>query len=1233
MAIELTALWQHADNIVGGNPRDDKQIFINDQGGIADRSGLGFFKRHFSSSARMEENHATLQAFWDAIAANPKYQAQLETVDVAAFFQTKHAQGIPLTARDVRMVKNMLEMERIAAIGGELAELGLNLNVIGFAWFCTGQNLNIDSVEDSKEALKAYYTSQHCNAKARQALTAEGVPPEKLDAALKILQASAAWSSALDSAFEGNVRELTHDLIMDRFGSALEQAAGLLSCMVGWPDMDNRFLMSMASERRDEARGISLFNGTLEAISGGAIAVEEGPSFMTACRMENWHLGVPELRNTAIGQYLTRIDAARRFMALATDNGLPEGVGKALAYHPEFLGRMGNAQLVSFPPPTIPTRAQVDALIERTAAEFLTEKNEAIRSLLARRPGDCAPVLAAAAGEISEKSICELLNPLLAGPALVLHLLDAEKGTDAELIRHLENFQAALVSCQHMVEGEFGADDLYDVTKKFLPLLMVTMNANENTLERLLASINRNFSVIGPGLSSVSANLRTNKLRSRNVNTSFAAISLVQNAMRRLAGFAHSMTSPAQRESLGIHEEADNFVIRLEQGPNGGVLPLADVHQSVRAFVQARGIQIPQKPYAETNALADSEADAFTGSETHPVVTDLLRERAGIIAHDLGLGQLNPADLDPVSLGSGITKAIRQKKQELLSPIQARAISEQAIREYLQELKPAMDFIAGLPTEHNPDVPGQFVITPAEKQRLLQLIPGIPIRYPELIKAVLLESRALVEPLKALSVPGLSRDDMVQPLMKTVSRHQRMTGSFQVPKDLAEELARKITNAEQFAAYRAAMALAVDALQLRNDQALGIFEKVSGDEGLELGRSFTRMADLCVSGTPSVAAHQGEFLNGIKTLDNLRMILGPRVGEVVGEDAFYYTYDQELDLRDIPASVFEAASNILNFRSTGIPGYGALAAVSPRLTHEEWDVLLPILQTIGKSIEDHFDHALALKMVAANARELLAVTATNRGRPLTPAQIWQTVMGNQAPANITAANLGAVMFDTAANRISHRVAVWYPNTSMEHMTPLIKYSLGSGIPFQSLYHAYQAGGRLGMADLRLDSPALSSLSDYTANNAYGLVTDWCRRASGTDGTPSLMIIHSGDGGGFAIEHRSLPHQENTPDNPIFTKIMDRCRSISRSELQFQRVMQSLSQASTINLRILSECFPGQQLSEHSHFDSTVTPQPNGDIIVALANAPNDRPWGAHIQISVTPEGEATVTDIGLELRG
>ena len=114
----------------------------------------------------------------------------------------------------------------------------------------------------------------------------------------------------------------------------------------------------------------------------------------------------------------------------------------------------------------------------------------------------------------------------------------------------------------------------------------------------------------------------------------------------------------------------------------------------------------------------------------------------------------------------------------------------------------------------------------------------------------------------------------------------------------------------------------------------------------------------------------------------------------------------------------------------------------------------------------------------------------------------------------------------------------------------------------------------------------------------------------------------------------MPLAENTPGNPIFATIMQRCRSICRSDLQFQRVMQCLSQAGTVHLRTLMEqmiCVP--QRLEHMHLDSTVTPKPNGDIVVKLANNADDRPFGAQIQITVTPAGETTVTDIGVELRG
>jgi hypothetical protein len=1222
MAIELTTLLQYANNVGVSGQKDDKQIFISEQGDISGKSGLGFFKRHFSSSARMQENRATLQAFEEAISANPRYRTQLKSDQVARFFKTKHDQGTPLTARDVKVVRDMLEIEKVAEIGGELVELGLipNLDATGFAWFCVGNGLSVGSPEGIKDALKTYYASQHLEAKARQTLLTAGVPRENLDAAMKVLQASSVWSSALDGAFEGDVSELTHDIIMTKFGSALEAASDLLGCMSGEKGMNSGFLMQMATSTGPQ--GISLFNGALEAIRGGAIVLEEGPRFMGSCLGENYDLSTPELLNNAIGKYCATFDAENRFISLAVSNGLPGGVGKALANNPEFKGRVGNALLVAFPPPGIPTREQVDSLIEKTATEFLAEKNDAIRGLLdlVGKTGDFNPTLVEVAGEITEQFICEMLNPLLAGPALVSHLLDPAKGTDPELVNLLENFQTALLSCQHTVEGEFGADELTKATERCLAVIMGARGADEDSLELLLAGVNRHFTVIGPSMDLLTRGLTANRLETSNLDVSSTSINYVQSIMGRMAGFAHSATTSPQRERLGIDENLSSFLRKLHADP-GGKLYLVNVHQSVRAFALARGVDISQEGYEETNELAISEAKAFTGDGEHLVVTDLLRARSMAIAEEIGLTGFDPDNLDLVPLESTIARAVRNRFKELLNPAQARELAEQAIREHLQELKSTLDFITGLPTVRDPNVKGQFVITSAEKARLLRTIPGTPLRDPELIKTVLLEAQALEKHLRMLTVPGLGMDDIAESLMNISKAQMQFVDSFHGTD--------KVMLDEHHAAYRAALGLALDALQLGDDQTLALFNMVSGNNGLELRRGFASMVDLC----KPPQQRQSSLLKGsMRALDHLCMLLGPRVGVKVKEENSYYT-STKMNIRDVPGVLFEKASSVLKLRSIDIPGYGALSMVSPKLSHEQWDTLMPILRTAGKSIEDPFLHEYALKMIAANARELLDAAEANRGKELSPAQIWQVVIGGKAPSGTTADNLGARMYQEATARILQRVQARNPDIPMEQTKPLVQFYLGRGIPFQTLYNAYQPGGRLGMADLRFGPPTPSSLSKYNLLNAYGLVTDWGRRGKSEDGNASTMTIHTGEGRGFQIEHRGVPEEENVPTNPIFVKIMESCRSICRSDLPFSRVMQSLSQAGTVHLRMLAENFPGLTLSEHSHFDSTVTPQPNGNIVVELANGPDDRPFGAHIQITVTPEGETTVTDIGVELRG
>jgi hypothetical protein len=444
---------------------------------------------------------------------------------------------------------------------------------------------------------------------------------------------------------------------------------------------------------------------------------------------------------------------------------------------------------------------------------------------------------------------------------------------------------------------------------------------------------------------------------------------------------------------------------------------------------------------------------------------------------------------------------------------------------------------------------------------------------------------------------------------------------------------RRELQAETIGAFRAALALTLDSLQLSGDQERELFTAVAGARGLELGRACTSLAALCVDrGIPNAGEHHARLLCGMNALNHLRMILGPRVGEELEEEAFYYT-EPVMNARDIPGAVFDQAERVFHIPSADLPGFAALASVTPKLTGAEWNTLQPVLQTVGNSISDSFDRGIVMRMVAANAPELLEAARANRGRPLSPNQIWRTVIGGRPPRGLSADNLGARMYETGANSLFKRALALNPDADRDGLQGLLQFNLGRGIPFQTLHRAFQPGGRLGLADIRLSPPVPGSLADYTEGNAYGLVTDWRRRQNGPDGRPSMMIIETPGVGNFSAPHLPLSDAENVADNLIFAAIMDHCRTACRTDLQFRRVMQSLSQAGTVHLRMLAEYLPGLSTSEHGHMDSTVTPQANGDVVVELGNGPDDRPFGAHIRITVTPEGKTTIDDIGVELRG
>ena len=375
MAVELTTLVQHA-NAVGANQDAGKHIYINQQGDISGKSGLGFFKRLFSSSAKTQENRATLEAFKESIYAHPKYRKHLETHEpLERFFRTKQQQGTPLTSRDVREVKSMLDTARSQELRDQKVLPGRHDQL--FVPYCAKRDLNLGSSEEIKDALKSYYTDNNFFIKKMQGdLKAAGLTGLRdCSLALNVLKAGAAWISALEGAFAGKVSELSHDSILEKFSADLRVGIDLLASMKGNSGLDKNLMRQMASA--DGSQGISLFNGTLAAIKSGAVEKQEALSFMDFCRKENTDLSDPALLGAAIGKHALRAQVETIFIECGKQAGLPESVAKSLARTPEFASQFDRARQEAFPPPSIPDQG-IYGLMRKTATAFLNGKNEAI---------------------------------------------------------------------------------------------------------------------------------------------------------------------------------------------------------------------------------------------------------------------------------------------------------------------------------------------------------------------------------------------------------------------------------------------------------------------------------------------------------------------------------------------------------------------------------------------------------------------------------------------------------------------------------------------------------------------------------------------------------------------------------------------------------------------------------------------------------------------------------------
>jgi hypothetical protein len=166
-----------------------------------------------------------------------------------------------------------------------------------------------------------------------------------------------------------------------------------------------------------------------------------------------------------------------------------------------------------------------------------------------------------------------------------------------------------------------------------------------------------------------------------------------------------------------------------------------------------------------------------------------------------------------------------------------------------------------------------------------------------------------------------------------------------------------------------------------------------------------------------------------------------------------------------------------------------------------------------------------------------------------------------------------------------------------------------------MFHLTEPGAELKLQDIPGEL-GLSSLRDYNPGNAYGLVTDFQRYAPGT-----TMAFETAKGATIgAIAQHEIPLAENKANNPEFLEMIGWAGAISQNETQKARVMQAFSQASTVNLTIYSQAFPGLRINEHGCFNFRAKQQENGDVIVSITSADPKDALQCKLAFAIHPDG-------------
>lgn len=1204
-----------------GGAQSDQNVYLRQGGELAQTSAFSFFRGH----ARARENDTTARAFLDTIRRDPvfsKYIAVAEGVLTA-----NRQEGKPLTTRHIAMVREQVEQHlsrdlgQAVLFGQRLAEEGVIPRGFGtsFGHFCMthalgGQIAGGDAVpgELLRDFLKAEVAGQHVAKLCRDRGMGE-------DAAtvMAILDKTGLLSQGLNRAFEGHeldAQTLRFDGIMGVLDESLSKTLDVLQAL----RQDGNSLSSL-KDAHDLPR---LLQTMVQGVDTGAFRSEDLGSFLAAVRIEGQNLSTPIGQSEAVRTFQLNALGSTVGAGLMTELGLPANLGSPLTHHPDVQSEARKALDTLVTPPAIPTREQARAALEGALRTFMTSKLPLVQefvAMAANPPVDLKP------RALSPETLPRFINVLLEEDAMLDPLLGGDMPED--FLQRVGRHSHVVESCTHGVHGDFGTDDFIDVQRGAIHLLLARRGVDEGQHKALLQSTVNKFGPLASELATVSLACGEGKLGGPGTGLQKS----VMSAYLTLETHMRAMLALAPKDALeemGVPgRNFDQRAFNLLEKTFQREMPLEEVSDPIRALVRDHGVHIDdmssetrtrlegvqvsreqaQVDKGREKALYDTIDEFFpagTGGnqEENPIMFYTAFDEAAK-THDLG--GLDPDKIKSSNMYKPAYDACRQWMREHPGPIdpaQLRTVIMSSIAASLTELKTTLDSIDQL-AEPRGKARIQGAFTAQQKSVIKDMVMSTGLRDIGLITRLADLARE-----KSSDIGHMCRDqNTVNNLSEAIID---LAGAF-LPM-IREMEANPVPNQEDALGGMMMMAIGFSG---QDPAALGtMFDSLNGELGQQVSGAFMHVAG-------QGGMNQQRMLGAIRVMEELRTHSGTLLGVNVERDPLFFTQAVS-EKHQIPGQVMDNINRLASraFSDRDI----SLGRIVPPLNATQLDVLHAIGDRLQASVPQ--EHRFMIPMLLqGNARTLLAAQEANGDRPLSASQIWRTVTGHSAPWGLKEGALGGRLLGHVVSTYDRALRTACPDMSETQRESMVFSAFSLGVSFPKLMELTRPGARLTGDDVTLDL-GMSSLRDYTPDNAYGLTIDFRRRGENT-----VMRFEAADGRVLRTAPFRIPDAENVPSHPQFRQMLDHAESMTASPAQKARMMQAFSQAALIMPRVLSTTFPGIQFSEHGNFSVTATQGDDNTVVVNIDSDPA-LPLRFHQQYIIEPNGDHRCSEFVMERR-